>query len=96
MKRYKWNVEKNERLKNEREISFEEIISALKEGRLLDRAKHPNEKKYPHQEILVVEIKGSAYIVPFIEGEDRIFLKTIYRSRKATKKYIKTEKKHEK
>ena len=94
MKRYKWNAEKNELLKEEREISFEEIITALKEGKLLDRYKHSNEKKYPHQEIMVVEIKGSAYLVPFIEAEEKYFLKTIFRSRKATKKYLKKEDKN--
>lgn len=89
MRRFEWNEEKNKSLRKERGISFEEIVEALKEEKLLDRYKHPNEKKYCHQEIFVVEIKGAAYIVPFVEGEGKYFLKTIYKSRKATKKYIK-------
>ncbi|NIM14344.1 MAG: DUF4258 domain-containing protein [Candidatus Aminicenantes bacterium] len=91
MKRFEWNKEKSELLRKERGISFEEIINALKEGKLLDRYKHPNEERYCHQEIFVVEIKGNAYLVPFVEDEEKYFLKTIYRSRKATKKYIKEE-----
>lgn len=87
MKRYEWNDEKNEVLKKERNISFEEIIDALKEGRILDRMGHPNREKYPHQEIMVVDIGGCAYIVPFVEDEEKYFLKTIYKSRKARKKY---------
>ena len=89
MKRFEWNEEKNESLRKERQISFEEIVDALREGKLLDRYKHPNEEKYRHQEIFVVEIKDAAYIVPFVEDEGKYFLKTIYRSRKAEKKYSK-------
>ena len=89
MKRYEWNEEKNRKLRIEREISFEDIIEALKQGKLIDRYKHPNEEQYPQQEIMVVEIGDYAYLVPFVEDEGRIFLKTIYKSRKATKKYIK-------
>jgi uncharacterized DUF497 family protein len=95
MKRYNWNEQKNELLKKKRNISFEEIIEALKEGRILDRFKHPNEERYPYQEIMVVEIKGKACLVPFIEDEGIFFLKTIYRSRKASKKYIKKESENE-
>ncbi len=91
MKRFEWNEEKNERLRKERNISFEDIVKSLREGKLLDRYKHPNEEEYPHQEIMVVEIGGYAYLVPFIEDAEKLFLKTIYKSRKATKKYIKKE-----
>jgi uncharacterized DUF497 family protein len=89
MKRYEWNEEKNRLLRKERGISFEEIIEALKQGKLLDRYKHPNEEQYCHQEIMVVEVDDYAYLVPFVEDEEKFFLKTIYKSRKATKKYIK-------
>jgi uncharacterized DUF497 family protein len=87
MKRFEWNEEKNKLLRNERQISFEEIVDALKKGKLIDRYKHPNEETYCHQEIFVVYIKDAAYIVPFVEDEEKYFLKTIFRSRKATKKY---------
>lgn len=41
--------------------------------------------------IMVAEIDENAYLVPFVEDEEKYFLKTIYRSRKATKKYIKNK-----
>jgi uncharacterized DUF497 family protein len=89
MKRFEWNEEKNQLLRRERNISFEEIVAAVKKGKLLDRYKHPDEDKHCHQEIMVVEINNYAHLVPFVEDEETYFLKTIYRSRKATKKYIK-------
>jgi len=91
MKRYDWNEEKNKLLRKERKLSFEEIVDALRKGKLLDRYKHPNAVQYPFQEIMVVEIEEYAYLVPFVEDEEKYFLKTIYRSRKATKKYIKNK-----
>jgi uncharacterized DUF497 family protein len=85
---FDWNQEKNEQLKKEREVSFEEVLIALSENRLLDILKHKNQKKYPVQRILVININEYVYLVPFIEDEKKIFLKTIIPSRKATKKYL--------
>jgi len=85
---FDWNQEKNEQLKKEREVSFEEVLIALSENRLLDILKHKNQKKYPGQRILVININEYVYLVPFIEDEKKIFLKTIIPSRKATKKYL--------
>ncbi len=88
MNYFDWNQEKNEQLKKEREVSFEEVLIALSENRLLDILKHKNQKKYPVQRILVININEYVYLVPFIEDEKKIFLKTIIPSRKATKKYL--------
>ena len=88
MKYFDWNGEKNQKLKEERDISFEEVISALEEERVLYRGDHPNQKKYPNQKIVIVEINDYAYIVPFVEDNEKIFFKTIIPSRKATKKYL--------
>lgn len=88
MKQYDWDEKKNQKLKDEREISFEEVITALEEERILYRGDHPNQDKYPGQKIVVVQIRDYAYIVPFVEDEEKIFFKTIIPSRKATKKYI--------
>ena len=87
MKYYDWSEEKNEQLKIERGISFEEIQIAMN-GNLLDVIFHPNQKKYPGQRMYVVKIENYVYIVPFVEDEEKIFLKTIYPSRAATKKYL--------
>lgn len=88
MKYYDWDRDKNEKLKEKRGISFEEVVIALYEGRLLKILDHPNRKKYLDQKMYIVNINNYAYIVPFVEDEEKRFLKTIIPSRKATRKYI--------
>ncbi len=88
MKYFDWENSKNEQLKKEREISFEDIVIAIDEGRLCDILVHPNQKRYPHQQIFVVAVYEYAYLVPFVEDDEKVFLKTIIPSRKATKKYV--------
>jgi uncharacterized DUF497 family protein len=92
VKYFDWDSLKNARLKDERGVSFEEVLTALEEGRLLDDQKHPNEDKYHHQKVFVVEINSYAYLIPYVEDETKIFLKTIIPSRKATKEYLKGNK----
>ena len=84
---------KNLFLKKIRGIGFEEIETAIDEGRELDITDHPNQRKYPNQKMYVLNINGYVYVVPFIkQSEKEIFLKTIFPSRKAVKKYLpKTE-----
>ena len=89
MKPFRWNHEKNETLKQERSISFEEIVLAIESGGLLDELKHPNKDKYPNQ--LVVGLDGYAYLVPYVEEIQYFFLKTVIPSRKATKNYLEKE-----
>lgn len=88
MKYFDWNAGKNAQLKAERGVSFEDVLVALNEGKLLDVLKHTNTKKYPNQRIFVIEINHYIYLVPFVETEQFIFLKTIIPSRKATKNYL--------
>ncbi len=88
MKIYDWSREKNRTLKTERGISFEEIVFHIENGDELEVYPHPNQKQYSNQMISVVAINGYAYLVPYVESDDCIFLKTIIPSRKATKKYI--------
>jgi hypothetical protein len=88
MKTFRWNHEKNEQLKVERNVSFEEIVLALEGDGLLDILQHPNESKYPNQRNLVVALDGYIYLVPLVEEPDYYFLKTIIPSRKATKDYL--------
>ena len=83
-----WNEDKNTFLKQTRGISFERIVVAIEEGHLLDVLEHPNKEKYPHQRILVIEIEGYVFCVPYIQDRDGdYFLKTIFPSRKYTKLY---------
>lgn len=88
MKYYDWDKDKNAHLKELREVSFEEVQTAIEEGKILDDFEHPNKKRYPNQRMFVVEIDDYAYYVPYVEDEEKIFLKTIFPSRKATKKYL--------
>lgn len=88
MKTYNWNEQKNEELKVSRGICFEEVLLALEKGCLLDVLEHPNKSKYSNQKLFILKIRDYAYIVPFVEAEKEIFLKTIIPSRKATKLYL--------
>jgi len=88
MKRFEWSDEKNEWLKHVREITFEEIVYHLSEGDLLDVLEHPNQERYPGQRIFVVNVQGYAFVVPFVEDDEVIFLKTVIPSRKMTKQYL--------
>ena len=72
----------------ERGISFEDVVFCLQSGGLLDDATHPNTDKYPHQRALVVAIEEYAYLIPYVENKQEIFLKTVIPSRKATKQYL--------
>ncbi len=85
---YKWDNQKNEKLKAERGISFQQIVMHIERGDVLDLVAHPNQKKYPGQQIIVVEINEYAYLVPFVESSEGKFLKTIIPSRKATRDYL--------
>jgi uncharacterized DUF497 family protein len=91
MKYFSWNEDKNRRLKVERNISFEEVVFFIEKGQLLDIVEHPNPQKYGGQCMLVVEINEYAFLVPFVESEREIFLKTIIPSRKATRQYLRGE-----
>jgi len=88
MKYFDWNDKKNEMLKKTRGVSFELIELAIASGDLIARLKHPNLKKYPNQNVFLVKIDDYIYSVPYVEDEEKIFLKTIIPNRKATKKYF--------
>ena len=88
MKPFRWNHEKNEALKIERDISFEIIVLAIEADGLLDELRHPNTDKYPNQSVLVVAFDGYVYLVPYVEEPDYYFLKTVIPSRKATREYL--------
>jgi uncharacterized DUF497 family protein len=84
MKYLNWNPEKNEILKRDRGISFEEIACLIEAGQVIgieENIEHPNQKMY------VLAIDNYAIIVPCVENDDEIFLKTAFPSRKYTKKY---------
>ena len=88
MKYITWDAGKNERLKALRGIGFEDVLFHLGRGDLLDILEHPNQARYGGQRIYVIQREDYAYLVPFVEDEKVVFLKTIIPSRKATKQYL--------
>ena len=85
---YDWSPEKNDVLKRERGLAFEDIVFHIDRGGLLDTLEHPNQERYPGQRIFIVNVEGYACLVPLIEQDGVIFLKTIIPSRKMTKLYL--------
>ena len=88
MKPINWNPIKNYQLIEQRGISFDDVVFYLQQESLLDDIEHPNKDRYPNQRMFVVDIDGYVYLIPYIESQDEIFLKTIIPSRKATKQYL--------
>lgn len=82
-----FSQEKNNLLKQNRGIGFEDIIMAIENGNILDVYNHPDQENYCGQKIYVIEALDYVYLVPFVKDKDGIFLKTIIPSRKAKKIY---------
>ena len=88
MKAIRWDPKKNGLLQATRGIGFELVALKIANGDVLDVVEHPNKAQYPHQRMFILEFSGYAHLVPFVETEDEIFLKTIIPSRQATKRYL--------
>jgi len=90
-KQIRFSVEKNALLKAERGVGFEDVILAIEMGQVLDDLDHPNKEKYPNQSVFIIfiTIKNYVYLVPYVEDETSLFLKTIIPSRKMNKFYNK-------
>ena len=82
MKQISWDVNKNLLLKKEREISFEDVIYYIENEKIIDILEHPNKSKYHNQKIFVIQINDYVYLIPFVENDHKIFLKTIIPRRK--------------
>jgi uncharacterized DUF497 family protein len=88
MKLFEWDEDKNSWLKSHRKTCFEDVVFYVENGFVLDDMIHPNRDKYPNQRLMIIDIEGYAFLVPYIENEKSVFFKTIIPSRKATKHYI--------
>jgi len=84
LKYFVWDWGKNQKLKAERGVSFEEIIFGIENGLLLDILEHPNRERHEGQRIFVVRLQDYVYLLPFLEEEHQVMLKSIIPSRKAT------------
>jgi hypothetical protein len=85
---FRWDNDKNELLKQNRGVCFEQVVLLMERGEVLDTIEHPNQEKNPGQKVAVVMIEAYAYLVPYVENDGEIFLKTIIPSRKSTNKYV--------
>lgn len=84
---FNWNSEKNQKLLEERNICFEDVVVAINSGKLLSIRKNHSDNHLT-QEILIIEIDGYVYYVPFAKNGNEYFLKTIIPSRKLTKEFL--------
>lgn len=80
MKELRWNLLKSERLKRTRGASFEEVL----QGKLIAVKRHPSKG---HQHLMLFEYNSYIWVVPYVETEGTLFLKTLYPSRKYTALY---------
>jgi uncharacterized DUF497 family protein len=92
---FDWDDATNAKLRKERGIGFEDIVFHFERGDLLGVLEHSNPRRYGGQRIFVVQREDYVYLVPFVEDDDTVFLKTIIPSRKATKQYLGEEPDHE-
>jgi len=88
MNLFSWEEGKNEWLKSNRDVCFEQIVVLMEQAALLDIIDNPNQDKYPGQKIAVARMNDYVYLVPYEQKGEEIELKTIIPSRKATRKYL--------
>jgi len=92
MNLFRWDNEKNEMLRKNRGVCFEQVVILMERGDVLDTIEHPKQDRYPGQKIAIVRIGAYAYLVPYVEKGEELFLKAIIPNRKATSKYVRTKK----
>ena len=87
---FDWDAEKNVFLRETRGICFEDLILAINNGAQVIDEPHPNQKKFPHQRVIVVMLESYAVVAPYVIDEERQvrFFKTMFPSRRATKIYF--------
>jgi hypothetical protein len=86
----RWNPEKAKQLRQSttrKGITFEACVIAIEGNGVLDIIKNPN-ANHPDQLCFVLGIEGYAFLVPFVETEEEVFLKTAMPVRGLTAKYF--------
>lgn len=89
MSAFNWSDDKNEMLARTRHACFEDVVICIQNGHVLDVIRHPNRDRYPGQNIIVLNVDGYVWLVPYVKQKGVRFLKTIMPSRKATREYMK-------
>jgi len=92
--RFLWEEKKNELLKKNRKISFEQVVLSIENRQIVDVIEHPNQEKYKGQIFILIDINNYIYVVPaiFSDSNEECHLKTIYPSRKYTDEYLRSKK----
>lgn len=90
MKPLSWSAEKDNWLRAYRGVAFEDVASHIQVGDVLANLPHPNPARYPDQRVFVIRIRDYVYLVPYVESEEGIFLKTMFPSRKATRQHLRS------
>jgi uncharacterized DUF497 family protein len=93
-KKFRWSKRKNHFLRTERGISFEEIVEAMAQGRLLD-VRENKSRNHRGQRIFIVDVHDYPWVVPFDETETEIILKTAFPNRKLKNEFEDDEKAHQ-
>ena len=88
MSEFDWSDEKNEMLERTRQVCFEDVVVCIQNGDVLNVIRHPNRKRYPNQNMIVLNVGGYVWLVPYVKAKGVRFLKTIIPSRKATREYL--------
>jgi len=88
MSEFDWSDEKNEMLERTRQVCFEDAIVCIQNGDVLDVIRHPNRERYPKQNMIVLNVSGYVWLIPYVKVKGVRFLKTIIPSRKATREYL--------
>ena len=88
MSEFDWDNEKNMCLERTRGIGFEDVVFHIQNGNVLDVIRHPNKDRYPNQNIIILDVEGYVYLIPYVKEKGTLFLKTIIPSRKATREYL--------
>ena len=88
MSEFDWSDEKNEVLERTRQVCFEDDVVCIQNGDVLDVIRHPNRERYPNQNMIVLNVGGYVWLIPYVKAKGVRFLKTIIPSRKATREYL--------
>jgi len=88
MSEFNWDDRKNGLLEKTRGVCFENVVVCIQNGDVLDVIRHPNRERYPGQNIIVLNMTGYVWLVPYVKSKGIRFLKTVIPSRKATREYL--------
>ena len=81
----RWSEKKNQRLIQTRGVGFQDLLD---DGEIVLIDKHPSREG---QWFMFVWYDRYIWVIPYVQNEEEIFLKTLYCSRKYTRRFFKGE-----